>query len=141
MQGRRVGDLLWIQQGPFDARGAFGAGQEWASDLAMMGLRDALILVTLEARPKLLRALLSYARTSRLRIITITDHRFAAQAERFSETVLPCHVASYGMLSTHATVVSMLRLLAIAYVGANAVAVKQRADTLDAILEELDLLE
>jgi hypothetical protein len=37
--------------------------------------------------------------------------------------------------------VSMLRLLAIAYVGKNAVAVKQRAETLDAIVEELDLLE
>ena len=59
----------------------------------------------------------------------------------FSETVLPCHVASYGILNTHATVVSMLRLLAIAYVGKNAVAVKQRAETLDAIVEELDLLE
>jgi DNA-binding MurR/RpiR family transcriptional regulator len=118
-----------------------GAGQDWASDLAMMGPRDALVLVTLETRPKLLRSLLAYVRTSRLRIITITDHRYQAQAERFSETVLPCHVASYGMLNTQTTVVSMLRLLAIAYVGKNAVAVKQRADTLDAIVEELDLLE
>jgi|SaaInl59LU_5_DNA_1037362.scaffolds.fasta_scaffold112801_1 hypothetical protein len=32
-------------------------------------------------------------------------------------------------------------LIAIAYVGKNAVAVKQRAETLDAIVEELDLLE
>jgi DNA-binding MurR/RpiR family transcriptional regulator len=118
-----------------------GAGQDWASELAMMGPRDALVLVTLEVRPKLLRSLLAYARTSRLRIVTITDHMFQAQAERFSEAVLPCHVASYGMLTTHATVVSMLRLLAIAYAGKNHDAVKQRAETLDAIIEELDLLE
>ncbi|WP_424968361.1 MULTISPECIES: MurR/RpiR family transcriptional regulator [unclassified Dinoroseobacter] len=118
-----------------------GAAQDWASQLAMMGPRDALVLVTLEDRPKLLRSLLTYARTSRLRIITITDHLFQAQAERFSETVLPCHVASYGMLTTHATVVSMLRLLAIAYAGKNQDAVKQRAETLEAITEELDLFE
>ncbi|MFK7880801.1 MurR/RpiR family transcriptional regulator [Roseobacter sp.] len=118
-----------------------GAGQDWASDLAMTGPRDALVLITLEFRPKLLRSLLSYARTSRMRIITLTDHGYQAQAERFSEMVLPCHVASYGMLNTHATVVSMLRLLAIAYAGQNATAVKQRMETLDAIVEELDLLE
>ena len=118
-----------------------GTGQDWASDMAMMGPRDALVLVTLDSRPKLLRSLLAYARTSRLRIITITDHRYQAQAERFSEAVLSCHVASYGLLSTHATVVSMLRLVAIAYAGSNADAVKQRVDTIEAIVEELDLLE
>ncbi|MEM1077224.1 MAG: MurR/RpiR family transcriptional regulator [Pseudomonadota bacterium] len=118
-----------------------GAAQDWASQLAMMGPRDALVLVALEDRPKLLRSLLTYARTSRLRIITITGHLFQAQAERFSETVLPCHVASYGMLTTHATVVSMLRLIAIAYAGKNQDAVKQRAEMLEAITEELDLLE
>ena len=118
-----------------------GIGQDWSSDLAMMGPRDALILLTLDTRPKLLRSLLSYVRTSRLRVITITDHSYQSQAERFSEAVLPCHVASFGMVPTHATMVSMLRLLAIAFVGQNAEAVKQRAETLDAIVEELDLLE
>ena len=49
--------------------------------------------------------------------------------------------SSHSSDSTHGSVVSMLRLLAIAYVGKNAVAVKQRAETLDAIVEELDLLE
>ncbi|KAA2314241.1 MurR/RpiR family transcriptional regulator [Pseudooceanicola sediminis] len=118
-----------------------GAGQDWASDLAVIGPRDVLILLTLEPRPRMLRALLAYARTSRMRIVTLTDHGFMAQAERFSEAVLPCHVSSFGILPTHATLLSMLRLLAIAYIGKNPEAVKQRADTLDAINEELDLFE
>ena len=118
-----------------------GTGQDWSGDLAMTGPHDALILLTLDPRPKLLRSILAYARTSRMRIITLTDHGFQAQAERFSERVLPCHVASYSALPTHATLVSMLRLLAITYIGQNAEAVKQRSENLDAIVEELDLLE
>lgn len=118
-----------------------GTGQDWSSELAMMGPRDALVLLSSEDRPKLLRSLLSYARTSRMRIVTITSHEFAAQAERFSEAVLPCHVSSYGMIPTHAAMVSMIRLLAIAYTGENAETVKQRSETLEAIVEELDLLE
>lgn len=118
-----------------------GTGQDWSGELAMTGPRDALILLTLEPRPKLMRSILAYARTSRMRIITVTDHGFQAQAERFSESVLTCHVASYSTLPTHATLVSMLRLLAITYIGQNAEAVKQRGETLDAIVEELDLLD
>lgn len=118
-----------------------GIGQDWSGELAMTGPKDALLLLTLEPRPKLMRSILAYARTSRMRIITVTDHGFQAQAERFSESVLPCHVASYSALPTHATLVSMLRLLAITYIGQNADAVKQRGETLDSIVEELDLLE
>jgi hypothetical protein len=55
--------------------------------------------------------------------------------------VLPCHIASYGILPTHATMMSMLRLLALAYLGQNPDAVSQRIATLAAINEELDLSE
>ncbi len=58
-----------------------------------------------------------------------------------SEVVLPCHVASYGMLPTHATMLSAIRLIAVAYLGRNPEAVHQRISTLSAIDEELDLLE
>ena len=136
----RLGRSLFLRLRP-DVHHIAGAGQDWANDLSMTGPRDALILLTLEPRPKLLRALLSHARTSRMRILTLTEHGFQQQAERFSEAVLPCHVASYGLLPTHATMLAMLRLLAIAYAGRNPDAVNQRADILAAIAEELDLLE
>lgn len=118
-----------------------GSGQDWAAELAMTGPRDALILLTFEPRPRLLPVLLKHARTTRMRVITITDHAYAAQAQRFSDFVLPCHIASYGILPTHATMISMLRLLALSYLGQNPDAVSQRIATLDAINEELDLSE
>lgn len=118
-----------------------GSGQDWASELAMTGPRDALILLTFEPRPRLLPVLVSHARTTRMRIITVTDHAYAAQAQRFSDFVLPCHIASYGVLPTHATMISMLRLLALSYLGKNADGVSQRIATLSAINEELDLSE
>lgn len=118
-----------------------GVGQDWSSDLAMVGPRDVLILLTLDTRPKVMRPIINYARTSRMRVVTLTDHSYEKQAARFSDVVLPCHVASYGLLPTHATLLSMLRLMGIAYAGKNPESVKQRADTLDAIVEELDIME
>ena len=118
-----------------------GQGHTWANELSMTGPRDALVLLTFEPRPKVLRPLLAHARTTRMRVITLTDHAYAPQAERFSEVVLPCHVASYGALPTHATMLSVLRLIAVAYLGRNPEAVSQRISTLAAIDEELDLFE
>lgn len=118
-----------------------GTGQDWAAELAATGPRDVLIVLSFEPRPRLLRALLAHARTTRMQIITITDHVHAPQAQRYSDIVLPCHIASYGLLPTHATMLSILRLMAVAYAGQNAEAVSQRLATLDAINEELDLSE
>lgn len=118
-----------------------GQGQSWANELSMTGPRDALMLLTFDPRPKVLRPLLAHARTTRMRVITLTDHGYAPQAARFSDVVLPCHVASYGMLPTHATMLSVLRLIAVAYLGRNPEAAGQRMSTLAAIDEELDLFE
>ena len=88
-----------------------------------------------------MRAIVAYARTSRVRIVTLTDHGYREQAERFSEVVLPCHVASYGPIETHATMLSMLRLIAVTFVGRSPEAARQRAETLDVIREELAIDE
>jgi len=118
-----------------------GEGQNWSNELSMTGPRDLMILLTFEPRPRILRALLAHARTTRMRLITITNHAYAPQAARYSEVVLPCHVASYGMLPTHATMLSLLRLIAVAYTGRNLEAVNQRVSTLVAIDEEFDQFE
>lgn len=118
-----------------------GTGQDWASELATTGPRDVLMVLSFEPRPKLMRALLAHARTTRMQVITLTDHAHAAQAGRYSDLVVPCHIASYGLLPTHATMLSVLRLIAVAYVGQNRAAVSQRIATLEAINEELGLSE
>lgn len=65
----------------------------------------------------------------------------AQRAERSSEVVLPCHITRYSALPTHATMLSVLRLMAAAYQGRYPEAVSQRISTLAAIDEELDLFE
>lgn len=113
----------------------------WAEELAMTGPRDALILLTLEPRPKFQAALTAYARTTRMNVITLTDHRFYAQAQRFSRLVLGCHVATHAPLPTYATLTSMLRLLAVAYVGRSGDAARQRMALIAEINEEIDLFD
>jgi DNA-binding MurR/RpiR family transcriptional regulator len=118
-----------------------GRGQDWTRALAAMGPRDLMLVMTLEPRPRLLRTIIGYARTSRVRVVTLTDHVYRAQAERYSDVVLPCHIASYGPVDTHATLLSMLRLLAIALAARSPETARQRVETLDSIREELDLDE
>lgn len=111
----------------------------WAEDLAMTGPRDALVLCTLPPRPRALQAITNYARTTRMNIITLCEHAFIPQAQRFSRVILPCHVASYGQVPTHATMTSMLRLLAISLHGQIGHPASQRSTLISDIDEELDL--
>ena len=113
----------------------------WAEDLAMTGPRDVLLLMTLEPRPRFQSALTAYARTTRMNVITLTDHRYFATAQRFSKLVIGCHVASFGLVPSHATLVSTIRLLAIAFIGQAGEAAHQRMAVIDEINEEIDLFE
>ncbi len=113
----------------------------WAEDLAMTGPRDVLILLTLEPRPRFQSALTSYARTTRMNVITLTDHRYLAAAQRFSRLVIGCHVATFGHLPSHTTLASMIRLLAITFIGQAGAAAHQRLSVIDEINEEIDLFD
>lgn len=113
----------------------------WAEDLAMTGPRDALLLMTLEPRPRFQSALTAYARTTRMNVITMTDHRYLARAQRFSRLVIGCHVANYGLIPTHTTIASLVRLLAIAFVAEAGESAYQRMAVISEINEEIDLFE
>lgn len=113
----------------------------WAEDLAMTGPRDALILLTLEPRPRFQSALTAYARTSRMNVITLTDHRYFARAQRFSKLVIGCHVATYGAVPTHSTLASVIRILAVSFIGLAGDTALQRLSVIDDINEEIDLFE
>lgn len=113
----------------------------WAEDLAMTGPRDVLLLLTLEPRPKFQSALTAYARTSRMNVITLTDHRYLARAQRFSRLVIGSHVATYGAVPTHTTLASLLRLLAVAYIGQAGEPARQRLSVINEINEEIDLFD
>lgn len=113
-------------------------GNAWAEDLAMTGPRDALVLVTLEPRPRILKPILSYASTTRMNVITITDRNYLLQAQRYSAVVLPCHVSSFGLGPSHTSVASALRLLSIAFAAYAGDTALQRLEIISGIHEELD---
>lgn len=112
-----------------------------AEDLAMMGPRDVLIVMAQGPQRKELGAILSYARTTRASVIMIADHGNLALAKRYSDLAIPCHIASYGLVDTHTTVVSLLRLLAIALAGYIGEPAMQRASLIKDVAEELEDLE
>ena len=96
------------------------SGWRWAplaEDLAMMGPRDALVVMMLGPQLKEMKAILSLCAHHRVSGVGPDRITNLAQARRFSDQVLRCHIASYGLIPTHSTVVSLLRLLAISMSG------------------------
>ncbi len=73
-----------------------------------------------------------------MRVVTLPDRAYAAQARRFCEIGLPGPVANSRMLPTHAATQSMLRLFVVTCLGQNAEAAVIRIATLEAIKGELD---
>jgi hypothetical protein len=76
-----------------------------------------------------------------MNVITLTDHRFLAAAQRFSRLVIGCHVATFGRLPSHTTLASMIRMLSIAFIGQTGTAAEQRLAVIDEINEEIDLFD
>ncbi len=109
----------------------------WAEDLAMTGPKDAVLLITLPPRAKLLKPLLAYAETSRLNVVTICDRAYALEAQRFSRAVMPCHVSSFGLGPSHTAVGSAIRLLAVTFAAVAGKSALQRTEIIDGIHEEL----
>lgn len=112
-----------------------------AEDLAMTGPRDVLICLTQGPQPRSLRSVLSYAKTTRMRVITLTDNFNLVHAKRTSDIVMRCHIANYGLIPTYATLVSTLRLLALSYIGLVGETAIQRIGLIGDINEELDMFD
>ncbi len=113
----------------------------WAEDLAMTGPKDVLLLVTLPPHQPILKPILSYAATSRLSVITVTDRTSMLEAQRYSRVVLPCHVASFALGASHTTVMSAIRLLALTFAAQVGKSAEQRAEIIAGIHEELGDIE
>lgn len=118
-----------------------GETGELAESLAMTGPRDVLILLTLDPRPKILKAILSYLRTTRVNIITVTDRTYVSRAEQFSRVVLPCHATSYGLGPSNTAMASVARLLAVAYAAHAGASAMKRSEIIADIHEEIDDVE
>ncbi|MBW3096189.1 MurR/RpiR family transcriptional regulator [Pseudohoeflea coraliihabitans] len=110
----------------------------WAEDLAMTGPRDVLLVVALPPFPAALMPLLSYAKTSRLNVITVTDRSSMLELQRLSTVILPCHVSSFALGASATAVSSILRLLALSYAAHAGKSAQQRAEIIASIGEELE---
>lgn len=110
----------------------------WAEDLAMMGPRDGLVVVTLKPRPRLMRPILDYAKTTRVNTIMLTDQMSMVWAQRYASVVLPCHVASHGLGPSYTAIASAMRLLAVALAERLGERATERLDLIAEIHEELD---
>ncbi len=119
-----------------------GEGQTWANELSMTGSRDVLIVLTFEPRPKVLRSLLAHARTTRMRVITLTDHS-AMRRRQNGFRKWSCLAMSRATARFHArhNAVGFAVGSRLHYLGRNPEAVGQRISTLAAIDEELDQFE
>jgi DNA-binding MurR/RpiR family transcriptional regulator len=110
----------------------------WGEDLAMTGPRDALVLVTAGPRPRILRPILDYARTTRTQVVTLTDPVGALWAARLSSVVLACHASGADVGGSSTSFTSMLRLIVLATAERIGRASARRGDLIADIHEELD---
>ena len=110
----------------------------WAEDLAMMGPRDALVAISLKPRPRLLRPILEYSRTTRVNIIMVTDQISLLWAQKYASVVLPCHVASHGVGPSYTAMASAVRLLSVAFAERAGERAAERLELIAEIHEELD---
>ena len=110
----------------------------WSEDLAMTGAGDALLLISVQPRLKLLRPLVDYARTTRMAIIGVVDPGSAAWARRFARLVLPCHGAGPHPGASNTALVSTIHLLAAALAARLGRSAAQRTGLLAEIHEELE---
>lgn len=113
----------------------------WAEDLAMTGPKDVLLLITLPPHQSVLKPILSFAATSRLNVVTITDRTSMLEAQRYSKVVLPCHVSSFALGPSHTAVSSAIRLLALTFAAKVGKSAEQRSEIVASIHEELGDLE
>ncbi|MCB1499578.1 MAG: MurR/RpiR family transcriptional regulator [Bauldia sp.] len=110
----------------------------WAEELASTGPTDALLVVALRPWPKLISAILDFARTTRLTTVVVTDPTNAARVRRHGATPLICHVSTPGPEASHTTVLSMLHLVANAVTARLGGLALRRRDLIADLREELD---
>lgn len=110
----------------------------WAEELASAGPGDALLMIALKPWPKIIRAVLDFARTTRLATVVLTDPTNAARALRLNATPLVCHISTPGPAASHTAVLSMVHLLATTVAARLGMVALRRRDLIADLREELD---
>ena len=104
----------------------------------MTGPGDVLILLSLSSRNRIFKPILSFARTSRMKVVVITNHLSLPYYQNQADIIFTCYTASLGSEPSHLVLVSVLKLLASAYVEVAGDAALHRAQIVADIRNELD---
>lgn len=121
-----------------DVRQLGGGDGGSAEDLAMLGPRDALLVIAMRPRPGALRPMLGYAETARARIVYLTDPVAAGSGTRMAHVVLQCHMATHGEQPSYTAALSVIQLLAANLASRLGIRARQRLGLIAEIHEELE---
>ncbi len=124
-----------------DVRMLGAADGSHAEDLAMLGPRDALLVVAMRPRPRALRPMLGYAETARAKIVYLTDPVAAGSGTRMARIVLQCHMAAHGDQPSYTAALSVLQLIAANLATRLGARARQRLGLIAEIHEEIDDME
>jgi DNA-binding MurR/RpiR family transcriptional regulator len=110
-----------------------------AEELAMVGPRDALLVVALRARRAHADPVVDWARSGRVAVVALTDPSGAARLERLGALTLVCHAVGQVVGPSGTAAASLLRLLAILVAETAEAGAIARAPLISAIEEEIDV--
>jgi DNA-binding MurR/RpiR family transcriptional regulator len=97
-----------------------------------------MLAIALRPWPKVIPAMLDFARTTRMGTVMLTDPTNTARARRHGATALTCQVSTPGAEISHTTVLCMVHLIVAALAARVGVAAIRRRDLIDDLREELD---
>jgi DNA-binding MurR/RpiR family transcriptional regulator len=109
-----------------------------AEDLAMLGPRDALLVIAMRPRPRALKPMLAYAETARAKIVYLTDPIAAGSGTRIARIVLQCHMAAHGDQPSYTAALSVLQLVAANLASRLGARARQRLGLIAEIHEEIE---
>ncbi len=116
-------------------------GDGLAEDLAMVGPRDAVLVISTRPRPRSFDRVISYLKTTRTRIVHLTAPDSAAWARRSGAFVLPCRTGSRFAQKSYTSFLSVGQILIAVMAQRLGLPAQRRIDLIGEIHEEIGDLE
>jgi DNA-binding MurR/RpiR family transcriptional regulator len=116
-------------------------GDGLAEDLAMVGPRDAVLVISSRPRPRSFERVISYLKTTRTRIVHLTPPDSAAWARRSGAYVLLCRTGSRFSQKSYSSFLSVGQILVAVMVQRLGAPAQRRINLIEEIHEEIGDLE
>lgn len=110
----------------------------WPEELASTGPGDALVVIAVRPWARQIPTMLTFARTTRLKTIVITDPTSAGKVRRKDALALNCHISTPWNDITATTILSMAQLLAATVESRLGPKARTRRDLIADLAEEIE---